>query len=168
MPETQKQIQANQLHKNNKGVTLVEVIAVIAVLAVVMAAVTGFVITGAKMSAQVSGGATAGVRQQTAAEFINQRLWEVPGSAIEVQKNVPDEQNQPTDEYKKLSITVGEAKSVLTTTDGKVTYNGVVLCDGTITFRFEESADTVIYTLNEVEHVIHLRIASTETSEENT
>ena len=44
-----------RISQNHKGVTLVEVIAVIAVLSVVMAAVTGFVLTGTKMSAKVSG-----------------------------------------------------------------------------------------------------------------
>ena len=57
----------NRLSKNNKGMSLVEVIALIAVLSVVVAAVVGFMITGSKMSVKVSGTAGASIKEQTAA-----------------------------------------------------------------------------------------------------
>jgi prepilin-type N-terminal cleavage/methylation domain-containing protein len=63
-----------QFSKNNKGVTLIEVIAVVAVLGVVMAAVTGFMITGTKMSARVSDTAASSMKDETAVEFINRRI----------------------------------------------------------------------------------------------
>lgn len=140
-----------QLSKNNEGVTLVEVIAVIAVLGVVMAAVIGFMITSARMSAQVTGGASLGIREQTATEYINQRIWE---TTEKISTKQPQE-DYPTD------FTVLElGEDILTCADGKVTYNGVVLCAGEI--RFEEFADgdtAVIYYLNDVRHVVHLRVA---------
>lgn len=135
-------MQNNQLRKNNKGVTLVEVIAVIAVLGVVMAAVTGFMITSARMSVQVSNNATVSSREQTAVEFINQRLWE----ANKVESD---------DESILLIDTVR-----LETIDGKIRYNGVDLCDGEICFLYEEETNTVTYYLNGTPHVVHLRAES--------
>lgn len=148
----------NRLSKNNKGVTLVEVIAVIAVLSVVMGAITGFMITGARMSAQVSGGATAGMREQTAAEYINQRLWEAAGI---IKESDPVEGSD--EDYRTLEI--GEAK--LTTREGKVMYimyNSVELCQGEIYFKRVDN-DTVTYVLNGVTHIVHLRMEQPETSQ---
>lgn len=149
----------NRLSKNNKGVTLVEVIAVIAVMSVVMAAVTGFMITGARMSAQVSGGATAGMREQTAAEYINQRLWEADPVKLVLDLDTELE-DQETGEKTGRFATLDIDGIMLTTTDDKVTYNGVELCSGEIYFEKSESKDVIVYILNDVEHVVHLRIAS--------
>lgn len=135
-------MQNNQLRKNNKGVTLVEVIAVIAVLGVVMAAVTGFMITGARMSAQVSTQAKTDGQEQTAVEFINQRLWEA--NTVE---HVNDNE---------LLIDTVQLKTI----DGKVRYNGVDLCDGEIYFSYDEVTNTVTYYLNGTPHVVHLRSES--------
>lgn len=147
----------NRLSKNNKGVTLVEVIAVIAVLSVVMGAITGFMITGARMSAQVSGGATAGMREQTAAEYINQRLWEAAGTIA-----ASDPVEGSDEDYRTLEI--GEAE--LTTQDGKVTYNNVELCQGEIYFkRVDNDNNTVTYVLNGVTHIVHLRMEQPEPSQ---
>lgn len=147
-------MQDNQLKKNNKGVTLVEVIAVVAVLSVVMAAVAGFMITGARMSAQVSGTAKANSREFTAVEFINQRLWEAQNV------DIPDSSDD--------LITVIKIDEIeLKTAPGddpqapKVTYNGVVLCDGEISFVYDSTTSTVIYTLNGTPHVVHLRTEPT-------
>ena len=142
--------QPNRLSKNNKGVTLVEVIAVIAVMSVVMAAVTGFMITGARMSAKVSGGATAGMQEQTAVEYINKWIWECEDT-ITVGTQLKEGSET---EYTELHI----GDSLLTTTDGKVCYNDVELCEGEIYFKIENRKIT--YTLNGTEHVVYLRIAS--------
>lgn len=132
-------MQNNQLRKNNKGVTLVEVIAVIAVLGVVMAAVTGFMITGTRMSVQVSNNATVSSREQTAVEFINQRLWEA---------------NKVESDGESILL-IGTVR--LETIDGKIRYNGVDLCDGEINFSYDEATNTVTYYLNGTKHVVHLR-----------
>ena len=145
----------NRLSKNNKGVTLVEVIAVIAVLSVVMGAITGFMITGARMSAQVSGGATAGMREQTATEYINQRLWEATGTIAET-----DPVEGSDEDFRALKI--GEA--TLTTQEGKVTYNSIELCQGEIYFKKVDN-NTVTYVLNGVTHIVHLRMEQTESSQ---
>ncbi len=154
----------NRLSKNNKGVTLVEVIAVIAVMSVVMAAVTGFMITGTKMSAKVSGGATAGMREQTAVEYINQRLLEVSVAALAL----PDEtvrvelDGQEKQVYDTLYI---DGKPLTTQRDedtqkSTVTYNGVQLLSGEIYFeRVDAEKNAVTYILNGVKHVVYLRIA---------
>ena len=149
----------NRLSKNNKGVTLVEVIAIIAVLSVVMGAITGFMITGARMSAQVSGGATAGMREQTAVEYINQRLWEMDASALESIDQVPQENPTSPVLYRALAFQLDEERRVqLTTQDGNVTYNNVVLCRGEIYFQeVDQETNTVTYVLNGVTHVVHLR-----------
>lgn len=151
-----------RLSKNNQGVTLVEVISVIAIMSVVMAAVAGFMITGAKMSAQVSGGATASMREQTATEFINQRLWECQAPITTDGESQQIEYNgQQIDVYPILKI----GDKILTTTSPedsnqvKVTYNNVELCNGDIYFGNFEN-DTVIYYLNGTKHVVRVRIAS--------
>ena len=147
----------NRLSKNNKGVTLVEVIAVIAVLSVVMGAITGFMITGARMSAQVSGGATAGMREQTATEYINQRLWETTETIEET-----DLVEGSDEDFRTLKI--GEA--TLTTQEGKVTYNSIELCQGEIYFKeVDKDKNTVTYVLNGVTHIVHLRMEQTESSQ---
>ena len=141
--------QPNRLSKNNKGVTLIEVIAVIAVMSVVMAAVTGFLITGARMSANVSGGATAGMQEQTATEYINKWILECKDP---IEAKILKEGSET--EYTELHI----GGRILTTTDGKVCYNDVELCQGEIYFKKENSKIT--YILNGTVHVVHLRIAS--------
>lgn len=159
-------MQNNRLSKNNKGVTLVEVIAVIAVLGVVMAAVTGFMITGTKMSAKVSNEAGSSMREQTAVEFINRRLWEA--------KNI---------EFELADKDTGDITSILI--DGvNLSYNedanavyygataekeGVKLCEGKI--RFEKYVvgesvveDVIVYYIedngDETMHIVHLRITA--------
>ncbi|MBQ7378610.1 MAG: prepilin-type N-terminal cleavage/methylation domain-containing protein [Clostridia bacterium] len=147
-----------KLRNNHKGVTLVEVIAVIAVLGVVMAAVMGFMISGARMSAKVSNGATAGMREQTAVEFINQRIWSSQAVTL---GGEPITEGEPQ-KYSELKI----GGLALTSTDGKVTYNNVELCNGEI--YFEKISDTTIkYTLNDVEHIVHLRTTALNIAEEN-
>lgn len=155
-----------QLHNDNRGVTLVEVIAVIAVLSIVMAAVTGFVITGAKMSAQVSGTATASAREQTAVEFIQKTLQGMPAETIAI----PDDSAKDSDGnflaiYKAVADDENGTKYepfLYHTEDGKVVYNNggqeVELCSGTIYFKAIE-ANTVTYYLNGTPHVVHLRTA---------
>ncbi len=150
-----------KLRNNHKGVTLVEVIAVIAVLSVVMAAVVGFMISGARMSAKVSGGATAGMREQTAVEFINQRLWEVDASALVLEDEKTNEEETPTGEYLTLKIKKNGVESTLKSLGGKVMYNTIELCDGDITFD-EINGNTITYTLNGVEHIVHLRITASD------
>ena len=180
-------MQNNRLSKNNKGVTLVEVIAVIAVLGVVMAAVTGFMITGTKMSAKVSNEAGSSMREQTAVEFIQKTVLRYGSASLRVHQEILDEenQNQPTGRYAGLLIvyaTDGEGQSscALITTEkikGKdqVVYrlctetsegtlsldvrDPVELCSGTISFE-QITDDTVIYELNGEKHVVHLRVAS--------
>ena len=149
-------MQDNQLRKNNKGVTLVEVIAVIAVLGVVMAAVTGFMITGARMSAQVSNAATVSSREQAGVEFINQRLWEAEQVVLDPSVTITD------NETIRIACLVIDGAVLKTEVDelgnSKVTYNGVLLCEGTIYFAFDDENNTVItYYLNENKHVVCLR-----------
>ena len=155
-----------RLSKNNKGVTLVEVIAVIAVLGVVMAAVTGFMITGAKMSAKVSGDAKLGIREQTAVEYINERILEA--TTISIGDPEPTPINIGSEEYPIYVYTdlfVGEEKIVITTeepnaTNPKVVYNGVELCEGEVYFQYDAGTNTVTYYLNGTRHVVHLRVGS--------
>ena len=151
-------MQRNRLSKNNKGVTLVEVIAVIAVLGVVMAAVTGFMITGARMSAKVSNQAKLDIRQQTAVEFINQRLWEADAITFSDENLVSMQIDETTIQvYRQINI---DGKSLLTeiSTDGSSTvcYNGVELCEGTIYFS-DITDNTITYYLNDTEHIVHFR-----------
>lgn len=141
-------MQRNRLSKNNKGVTLVEVIAVIAVLGVVMAAVTGFMITGAKMSAKVSNQAKLDIRQQTAVEFINERLWEAEtiGFITENGENIG------------ITIDGRELKTSNEDTEKPVViYNEVELCEGTIYFS-AISNNIITYYLNDTVHVVHFRV----------
>ena len=139
-------MQNNQLRKNNKGVTLVEVIAVIAALGVVMAAVTGFMITSARMSAQVSNAATVTGRQQAAVEFINQRLW----AADKVVKN----------DDNSLSIDAACLETIEENGEKNITYNGVYLCDGEISF--EAVMDTyVTYVIEGTLHTVPLKNKTT-------
>ncbi len=156
-----------RLSKNDRGVTLIEVIAVISVMSVVMAAVTGFMITGAKMSAQVSGGATASMREQTATEYINQRLWEVDINSIDTvgEPETIEYNGKQIQVYSTLNI---NGKPLFTDAQtGKVVYNrtentdGVALCNGEIYFE-EVTGDTVTYYLNGTKHVVHIRIASSQ------
>ena len=151
-----KQSKSNlQLRKNNQGMTLIEVIAVVAVLGVVMAAVLGFMITGAKMSAKVSGTATDSIKEQTAVEFINRRIWE----ATTLEGQIPN------DGYYGC-LKLGE--EICITTENPDEDNAVVvyrfgdtkqieLCPGKI--YFETDNGTVIYYLNGEKHVVHLRVA---------
>ena len=156
-------MQNNQLRKNNKGVTLVEVIAVIAVLGVVMADVTGFMITGARMSVQVSNNATVSSREQTAVELINRLLWGaeydsvIPGAGETV---FVDGVGQTVRYYE---LKIGE--SILTSmipvndTTSQVVLNGTPLCEGEIYFD-PITDNTVTYYLNGTPHVVHLRAES--------
>ena len=151
-----------KLRKNHKGATLVEVITVIAAMSIVMAAITGFVITGSKMSAQVSGGATAGMREQTAVEYINQRLWEKDDAELSfegIEKISVGDKEHP------YGIKIG-AHVLITEYDDpdnpddptytRVLYNNTELCKGEIYFLGIEN-NTVKYVLNGTEHVVHLR-----------
>ena len=129
-----------RLIKNNKGVTLVEVIAVIAIMSVVMAAVTGFVITGAKMSAQVSDQAGTSMREQTAVEYINQRLWEgtelsATGEGLQIEYNEQQIYVYPILEIDDKAVTTTVMEG---TGQTKVTYNSVELCNGNIYFWIEQ------------------------------
>lgn len=156
-------MQKNRLSKNNKGVTLVEVIAVIAVLGVVMAAVTGFMITGARMSAKVSSQTKLDIRQQTAVEFINQRLWEADAITFSDENLVSMQIDETTIQvYRQIDI---DGKSLLTknSADGSSTVcynynndNGVELCEGTIYFS-DITDNTITYYLNDTEHIVHFR-----------
>lgn len=147
-----------QLSKNNKGVTLVELIAVIAVLSVVIAAVTGFVITGAKMSSNVSGKATGSIKEQTAVEFINARILEANPEAAKVE----DDSNG------KKKLIIGEEATIFTNSQNGsqwVQYQygtnaAIDLCPGEISFEYDKGSKTVTYELNGVKHIVHLRINS--------
>lgn len=158
-------MQNNRLSKNNKGVTLVEVIAVIAVLGVVMAAVTGFMITGAKMSAKVSGDAKLGIREQTAVEYINERLLENTG---EISVDDQDKISVDGHEYYagiqiggiNLYTDLGDPEDPAPLEECKVKYNNVELCEGYIYFEKTGDDGTVIYVLNGTRHVVHLRVGS--------
>ena len=163
-----------RISQNHKGVTLVEVIAVIAVLSVVMAAVTGFVLTGTKMSAKVSGTATASAREQTAVEFIQKTLQGMQATTVavpDVEGNLQlDENQQPTGKFLAICKVVTNEQNttympmIYHTDDGKVVYNNdgkeVELCSGTIYFEaIDANTNTVTYYLNGAKHVVHLRTA---------
>jgi prepilin-type N-terminal cleavage/methylation domain-containing protein len=158
------------LSKNNKGVTLVELIAVIAVLGVVIAAVTGFVITGAKMSAHVNGVATESIKTQTVVDFINQKFWEAQSISMDATaKNI-----EQSNGYYKL-ITIDGAALSTYEKDG-INYVGyrfgvesaepIYLCPGEIYFEIKSDGSTdrvtdrvtVAYHLNGIEHVVSVRI----------
>jgi prepilin-type N-terminal cleavage/methylation domain-containing protein len=158
-----KQSKSNlQLRKNNQGMTLIEVIAVVAVLGVVMAAVLGFMITGAKMSAKVSGTATDSIKEQTAVEFINRRIWEANAT-------VEDQISKPNHSYNGYYGCLKLGVGIYITTENPDKDNATVvycigenkkieLCPGSIYFKIENK--TVTYVLNEKEHVVYPRIGS--------
>jgi prepilin-type N-terminal cleavage/methylation domain-containing protein len=175
----QKMMKQTQFSKNNKGVTLIEVIAVVAVLGVVMAAVTGFMITGTKMSAQVSDTATNSMKEQTAVEFINRMIL---GAKSEVKVGEDDDDRvtdvgHPYDQYY-LVLNCGENVQIANSEDPKtqkpaVVYRyddnsgsnsgrEIVICPGAIYFKVQE--DMVTYyldidmDLNGNKHVVHLRV----------
>ncbi len=153
-----------RLNKNNKGVTLVEVIAVIAVLGVVMAAVTGFMISGTKMSAKVSDEATGSMKEQTASEFINRRIW--AADDINIDTADPEKTIEIDSKTYYTELTVGQATISSVPAEGQtgdmvVQYkngesNAVILCTGNIYFE-EIEGNMVTYYLNGTKHVVHLR-----------
>lgn len=172
----QKRILRNRLHKNNKGVTLIEVIAVIAVLGVVMAAVTGFMISGTKMSARVSDTATSSIREQTAVEFINRRLWEA--ASVEFADDSDQEITIDETTYKlQIKLVTAQGGTALIYTDGEVDQDGNFAEDSRVVYRLGENDPvelyigtlyfdinglengTVTYYLNGEKHVVHLRVA---------
>ena len=150
-------MQNNRLMTNNKGVTLVELIAVIAVLGIVIAAVTGFMITGAQMSSKVGNTATASIKEQTAVEFINERIWEADSELVSL------ENGDGINSCEKLVI--GDA-AIFTNRQNDIAWvqyqygtNAVInLCPGEILFEYDVVSKTVTYTLNDVVHVVHLRV----------
>ncbi len=158
----------NRLNKNNKGVTLIEVIAVVAVLGVVMAAVTGFMISGTKMSARVSGKATDSMKEQTAVEFINRRIWETQESvSVDEDRKNDDSESRYYNYHEALEL--GGTTAIMNGTDPKtqkpaVVYmlidsqKQIVICPGQIFFDRIDS-NTVTYYLNDEKHVVHLRVA---------
>ena len=171
----QKRLTSNRLSKNHKGATLIEVIAVIAVLSVVAAAVAGFMISGAKMSAKVSGVAAGSMKEQTTVEFINEMLWRYDSSSLEWREELKDENSQDDKEYLGLVIKLdksGTVYALVTTENNTVVYrtwtkeNGnwvpsdrsVELCPGKIVFE-DTASDTVTYYINNEKHVVHLRVA---------
>ena len=169
----QKRLTSNRLSKNHKGATLIEVIAVIAVLSVVAAAVAGFMISGAKMSAKVSGVAAGSMKEQTTVEFINEMLWRKDSSSLEWRDDMKDENSQNTNKYLGLVIKLnGSVCALLTTENNTVVYitcteegdalvptgKSVELCPGKIVFE-NTASDTVTYYINNEKHVVHLRVA---------
>lgn len=168
-------LQNNRLSKNNKGATLIEVIAVIAVLSVVAAAVAGFMITGAKMSANVSGVAADSMKEQTTVEFINEMLWRYDSSSLSWRDELKDENSQNEKEYIGLVIKLNGSDTkcaLITTENNTVVYKActledsnlvisdktVELCPGKIIFE-NTTTNTVIYYINGEKHVVHLRVA---------
>lgn len=155
-------MQDNQLKKNNKGVTLVEVIAVVAVLSVVMAAVAGFMITGARMSAQVSGTAKANNREFMVVDSINRSLW----NASEAVYTSDPKEVEIAGKTLLLSdrIGIGSDFFISTLTDetgSRVVMNGTPVLDGEIYFSYDKETNTVTYYLNGTKHVVHLRTEPT-------
>ena len=145
------------LRKDNRGVTLIEVIAVIAVLSIVMAAVTGFVISGAKMSAKVSSSAGDSIKEQTAVEYINR--WILGAKSVKVVVD-PDFGDGEQTYSSKLALDDGiiyhnqeEDIIVYQRAEGS---NPIELCSGEIYFRFINDT-TIEYQLNGEKHVVHLR-----------
>lgn len=164
----QKMMKQTQFSKNNQGVTLIEVIAVVAVLGVVMAAVTGFMITGTKMSARVSDTAASSMKDETAVEYINR--WILASNQISL-PNEPEEVIVIDDVEYSMKLCIGKAmlktvherdKNDQPTGKAFVVYHvenktPIELCSGEIYFKLENN--TVTYVLNDVEHVVHLRVA---------
>ena len=161
-----------RLHKNNQGVTLVEVIAVVAVLSVVLAAVVGFMLTGTRMSAQVTGEAGVSIREQTAVEFINKTLYKATISAIAYDVSLDDLDPDPTDNRKYYATLIlganpnDETAPRFYARDGKVYYKAsnqaseTELCSGTIYFIQDPTTNTVTYVLNDTTHIVHMRVGS--------
>lgn len=144
--------------KNNRGVTLLEVIAVIAVLGVVLASVTAFLLTGVRMSAQVSNGAKFSIRELTAVEFINKALYKATDIELEPET---DEYVQETGIYNELTLKSSGTTATIYSSEGTVYYKvsqsgATALCSGEIYFKID--GDTVTYVLNSTPHVVHLRI----------
>ena len=164
----------NRLNNNNKGMSLVEVIALIAVLSVVVAAVVGFMITGSKMSVNVSGKAGASIKEQTAVEFINKTILKYDKTRLELYSEIGDNGEQT---YAALRIILSDTRcAVITTENDTVVYKtqtkaseeetwvdsekATELCPGTIDFELNTDTETVIYKLNDdEEHVLRLRVA---------
>lgn len=149
------------LRKDNRGVTLIEMIAVIAVLSIVMAAVTGFVISGAKMSAKVSSSAGDSIKEQTVVEYINRWIWEadeVCFNEAPLSEDLPDFLEEGHTYYSTLNLDGGAIQS-----NGSVVVyqrggagSPIELCSGNIYFEAIED-HTVTYYLNGERHVVHLR-----------
>lgn len=160
------------LRKNNRGVTLIEVIAVVAVMSIVMAAVTGFIITGSKMSANVSGHAKDSMQEQTAVEYINRWIWAadtVTADEYPILLNEVPEWWTSEKCYTTLSLGTRVGVGFLTfipksesNAEAIVIYNKgdsneyIELCTGEIYFE-EITNNTVTYYLNGEKHVVHLR-----------
>ena len=146
------------LLKDDRGVTLLEVIAVIAVLSVVLASVVAFLLTGAKMSAQVSNGAKFSIRELTAVEFINKALYKADVND-ELQQDAYDSN---TGRYSKLYISSSGVNATIYSDEGTVYYqvgegSATSLCSGEIYFYI--NGRTVTYVLNDTQHTVYLRIA---------
>ena len=167
----QKQKSNLRIRRNNKGVTLVEVIAMIAVLSVVMAAVTGFMLSSAKMSAQVSDSAGASIREQSAVEFINKTLYKTT-ITTDSYTNVLEDDRQPESETQtyyatlllELNPEAPEKAPKIYSSEGVVVYevngNTTELCSGEIYFIKDPTSQTVTYVLNGIPHTVHSRIGS--------
>lgn len=170
----QKRLTSNRLSKNHKGATLIEVIAVIAVLSVVAAAVAGFMISGAKMSAKVSGVAAGSMKEQTTVEFINKAILKNDIDSLILRDELKNEEDQGTVLIIKLNdadtirglVTTDENNTVVYKTVTKELETGawidsdsapIELCPGKITF--EKQGNTLTYELNGEEHVVYLRVA---------
>ena len=164
----------NRLSKNNKGMSLVEVIALIAVLSVVVAAVVGFMITGSKMSVKVSGTAGASIKEQTAVEFINKTILKYDKTTLALDSEIEDNDDRTPVTYAALRIIISDTLcAVITTENDTVVYKTQTkendtwvdsekvteLCPGTIEFiSLENENNTVIYKLNGEKHVLYLRV----------
>lgn len=161
-----------RLHKNNQGVTLVEVIAVVAVLSVVLAAVVGFMLTGTRMSAQVTGEAGVSIREQTAVEFINKTLYKATKTDMAYEESLEELDPNPEDQQDYFATLVLDANPDSETAprfyakDGKVYYKAsnqaseTELCSGTIYFIKDPTTNTVTYVLNDTTHIVHMRVGS--------
>ena len=129
-----------------------------------MAAVLGFMITGAKMSAKVSGTATDSIKEQTAVEFINRRIWEA-NATVKDDDKIWNSEHPYYESYTHLWL----GEKICITTENPDEDNAVVvyrfgdnkqieLCPGKIYFETIDNG-TVIYYLNGEKHVVHLRVA---------
>jgi uncharacterized protein YfaT (DUF1175 family) len=114
-------------------------------------------ITGAQMSSKVGNTATASIKEQTAVEFINARIWEADPGDIVVEN----------DDNGKKKLIIGEATIFTNSQDDRqwVQYQydtnaAIDLCPGKIKFEDVGNSKTVTYELNGVKHIVHLRINS--------